>query len=116
MLSDACLLADPGDFSSANCYNVTFLQSVFTDGDEPAPSMLSSPIIINLVNDDISEDVEFFWAHIVVTCDRLRVKIGPQDAVKVFITDDDCESEPYSILSVCLESECLRLCRARGHK
>ena len=112
MLSDACLLADPGDFSSANCYNVTFLQSVFTDGDEPAPSMLSSPIIISLVNDDICEYVEFFWAHIVVTCDRLRVRIGPQDAVKVFITDDDCESEPYSILSVCLESECLRLCRA----
>ena len=91
MLSDACLLADPGDFSSANRYNVTFLQSVFTDGGDPAPSMLSTPIIISLVNDDICEDVEFFQARIVVTSDRLRVRIGPQDAVKVFITDDDCE-------------------------
>ena len=107
MLSDACLLADPGDFSSANRYNVTFLQSVFTDGGDPAPSTLSSPIIISLVNDDISEDVEFFWARIVVTSDRLRVRIGPQDAIKVFITDDDCESETYSIRSVCLELESL---------
>ena len=86
---------------------MTFLQSVFTDGDAPAPSTLSSPIIISLVNDDIYEDVEFFRAHIVVTSDRLRVRIGPQDAIKVFITDDDCESETDSILSVCLESECL---------
>ena len=110
MLSDACLLADPEDFSSANRYNVTFLQSVFTDGGDPAPSTLSSPIIISLVNDDICEDVEFFQARIVVTSDRLRVRIGPQDAVKVFITDDDCESETYSIRSVCLELESLRLC------
>ena len=107
MLSDACLLADPGDFSSANRYNVTFLQSVFTDGGDPAPSTLSSSIIISLVNDDVCEDVEFFQARIVVTSDRLRVRIGPQNAVKVFITDDECESETYSILSVCLESECL---------
>ena len=109
MLSDACLLADPGDYSSANRYNVTFLQSVFTDGGDPAPSTLSSPIIISLVNDDICEDVEFFWARIVVTSDRLRVRIGPQDAIKVFITDEDSESETYSIFSVCLESECLQL-------
>ena len=107
MLSDVCLLADPGDFSSANRYNVTFLQSAFTDGGDPAPSTLSSPIIIGLVNDDIFEDVEFFRARIVVTSDRLRVRIGPQDAIKVFITDDDCELETYSILSVCLESESL---------
>ena len=107
MLSDVCLLADPGDFSSANRYNVTFLQSVFTDGGDPAPSMMSSPIIISLVNDDIFEDVEFFRARIVVTSDRLRVRIGPQDAIKVFITDDDRESETYSIRSVCLELESL---------
>ena len=91
---------------------MTFLQSVFTDGGDPGPSMLSSPIIISLVNDDIFEDVEFFKARIVVTSDRLRVRIGSQDAIKVFITDDDCELENYSIRSVCLESECLRLCRA----
>ena len=107
MLSDFCLLADPEDFSSANRYNVTFLQFDFTDGGDPAPSMMSSPIIISLVNDDIFEDVEFFRARIVVTSDRLRVRIGPQDAIKVFITDDDCELETYSILSVCLESESL---------
>ena len=69
--------------------------------------MLSSPIIIHLVNDMIFEDVEFFQARIVVTSDRLKVRFGPQDAIKVFITDDDCESETYSILSVCLESHCL---------
>ena len=84
---------------------MTFLPSVITDGDDPLSSMLSSPIIISLVNDDIFEGVEFFQARIVVTSDRLRVRIGPQDAVKVFITDDDCESETYSIRSVCLESE-----------
>ena len=102
MLSDACLLADPGDFSSANRYNVTF---PFTDGGDPAwNATLSSPIIIGLVDDDIFEDVEFFQARIVVTSDRLSVRIGSQDAIKVFITDDDCESENYSIRSVCLES------------
>jgi len=100
LLSDACLLADPGDYSSANRYNVTFLQSVFTDGGDPALSTLSSPIIIKLVNDVIFEDVEFFRARIVVTSDRLRVRIGPQDAIKVFITDEDSESEIYSILSM----------------
>ena len=97
MLSDACLLVDPGDYSSANRYNVTFL---FTDGGDPALFMLSSPIIIKLANDVIFEDVEFFRARIVVTSDRLRVRIGPQDAIKVFITDDDRESEIYSILSM----------------
>ena len=103
MLSDACLLADSGDFSSANRYNVAF---PFTDGGDPVwNATLSSPIIIGLVDDDIFEDVEFFQARIVVTSDRLRVRIGPQDAIKVFITDDDRESETYSIRSVCLESE-----------
>ena len=89
---------------------MTFLQSVFTDGSDPAPSTLSSPIIISLVNDGICEDVEFFQARIVVTSDRVRVRIGPRDAIKVFITDEDSESEAYSIRSVCLESERLRLC------
>jgi len=102
VLSDACLLADPGDYSSANRYNVTF---PFTDGEDPACNTLSSPIIIDLVDDDIVEDVEFFWARIAVTSDRLRVRFGLQDAIKVFITDDDRESETYSILSVRLESE-----------
>ena len=88
MLSDACLLADPGDFSSANRYNVTF---PFTNGGDPACNALSSPIIINLVDDDIFEDVEFFEAHIAVTSDRLKVGIDSQDAISVFITDDDCE-------------------------
>ena len=57
--------------------------------------MMSSPIIISVVNDDICEDVEFFQARIVMTSDRLRVRNGPQDAIKVFITDDDRELETY---------------------
>ena len=88
MLSDACLLADPGDFSSANRYNVTF---PFTDGGDHACTALSSPIIISLVDDDVFEDVEFFEAHITMISDKLEVGIGPQDAISVFITDDDCE-------------------------
>ena len=88
MLSDACLLADPGDFSSANRYNVTF---PFTDGGDPSCNALSSPIIISLVDDDIFEDVEFFEARIAVISDRLEVGNGSQDAISVFITDDDCE-------------------------
>ena len=88
MLSDACLLADPGDFSSANHYNVTF---PFTDGGDPACNVLSSPIVIGLVDDDIFEDVEFFEAHIAVISNRLEVRVGPQNAISVFITDDDCE-------------------------
>ncbi len=88
MLSDACLLADPGDFSSANRYNVTF---PFTDGEDPACTALSTPILIDLVDDDIFEDVEFFEAHIAVISDSSEVGIGQQDVISVFITDDDCE-------------------------
>ena len=84
-----CLSADPEDYSSATRYNVTFLQTAFTDGDDPAPTALSSPILINITYDDIFEGVEYFQARIVKTSDRFRVRIGPQDTVKVIIVDDE---------------------------
>ena len=90
--STNCLSADPGDYSSATRYNVTFHQTAFTDGDDPAPTALSSPILINITDDDIFEGAEYFQARIVETSDRLRVRIGPQDTVNVTITDDDSES------------------------
>ena len=83
-----CLSADPGDYSSATCHNVTFRQTAFTDGDDPAPTALSSPILINITYDDIFEGVEYFQARIVETSDRFRVRIG-QDTVNVTITDSE---------------------------
>ena len=89
-----CLSADPEDYSSAIQYNVTFRQTVFTDGDEPASFAFSSLILINVVNDTIFEGPEYFQAHIVETSDRFRVRIG-QDTVNVTITDDDSELYSY---------------------
>ena len=71
---------------------MTFHQTAFTDGDDPAPTALSSPILINIVDDDIFEEVEYFQARIVETSDRFRVRIGSQDTVNVTITDDNSES------------------------
>ena len=83
------LSADPEDYSSAIQYNVTFRQTVFTDGDEPGNTALSSPILIDITNDDIFEGVEYFQAHIVETSDRFRVRIGQQDTVNIIITDSE---------------------------
>ena len=69
-------------------YNVTFHQTAFTDGDDPDPTALSSPILINITNDDIFEGAEYFQARIVETSDRFRVRIG-QDTVNVTITDSE---------------------------
>ena len=84
-----CLSADPEDYSSAMRYNVTFRQTAFTDLDDPALTALSSPILINITDDDIFEGVEYFQARIVETSDRFRVRIGPQDTVNVTITDSE---------------------------
>ena len=81
-----CLPADPEDYSSAKRYNVTFCQSVLTDGDYPAPFTLSSPTTLDITNDGIAEGVEYFQARIVETSDRFRVRIG-QDTINVTITD-----------------------------
>ena len=72
-------------------YNVTFLQTVFTDGDEPAITALSTPIRITITDADVLEGVEYFQAHIVQTSNEFRVRIG-QDRVNVTIIDDDRES------------------------
>ena len=71
---------------------MTLHQTAFTDGDDPAPTALSSPILINIVDDDIFEEVEYFQARIVETSDELSVRIGPQDTVNVTIIDDESES------------------------
>ena len=65
---------------------MTFRQTAFTDGEDPAPFALSSPITINIMNDGIAEGVEYFQAQIVETSDRFRVRIG-QDTINVTITD-----------------------------
>ena len=87
-----CLSSDPEDYSSATRHNVTFRQTAFTDGDDPAPTALSSPILINIAYDGIFECAENFQACIVETSDKLSVRIGPQDTVNVTITDNDSES------------------------
>ena len=71
---------------------MTFRQTVFTDGEDPAPTAMSSPILINIAYDDIFEGVEYFQARIVETSDRFRVRIGSQDTVNVTITENDSES------------------------
>ena len=86
-----CLSAGPEDYSSATRHNVTFRQTVFTDGDDPARTALSSPILINITYDDIFEGAEYFQARIVETSDRFAVRIGPQDTVNVTITENDSE-------------------------
>ena len=82
------LSADPEDYSSAGRYNVTFCQTAVTDTQTPSRSAVSSPIVINITDDDICEGVEYFQAHIVETSDRFRVRIG-QDTVNVTITDSE---------------------------
>ena len=69
-------------------YNVTFRQTVFTDGDVPANTALSSPIVISITNDSTFEGVEYFQARIVETSDEVRVRIG-QDTVNITITDSE---------------------------
>ena len=67
---------------------MTFRQTAFSDGEDPDDTALSSPILIDIVNDDIFEGVEYFQARIVETSDRFRVRIG-QDAINVPITDSE---------------------------
>ena len=69
---------------------MTFRQTAFTDGEDPADNALSAPILIDIVSDDVFEGVEYFQAHIVETSDDVRVRIG-QDTVNVTINDDDSE-------------------------
>ena len=68
---------------------MTFRQTAFTDREHPADTALSSPILIDITNDDIYEGGEYFQAHIVETSDEVGVRIG-QDTVNVTIID--CES------------------------
>ena len=82
------LSADPEDYSSAVRYNVTFCQTAVTDTQTPARSTVSSPILINITDDDFFEGVEYFQARIVETSDMFRVRIG-QDAVNVTIIDSE---------------------------
>ncbi len=67
---------------------MTFRQTVLTDRDEPENTALSSPILINITNDDIFEGGEYFQARIVQTSDIFRVRIG-QDTVNFTITDSE---------------------------
>ena len=87
-ISSNVMAADPEDWSSTGRYNVTFRQTVFTDGDEPENTALSYPILIDITNDDIFEGVEYFQARIVETFDSIRVGIG-QDTVNITITDSE---------------------------
>ena len=67
---------------------MTFRQTAFTDREDPADTALSSPIVIDITNDDISEGVEYFRAHIIKTSNEARVRIG-QDTVNITITDSE---------------------------
>ena len=83
------LYSDPEDFFSAVRYNVTFNQTAFTDRNDPAPTAMSSNVIISIVDDDYFEGVEYFQARIVQTSDEFRVRKGPQNTVEVIIVDND---------------------------
>ena len=78
------LSADPEDYSSAVHCNVTFRQTVITDGDVPANIAVSTPILIDIlvIDDSISESVEYFQARIVGISDGYRVRIA-QDTVMI---------------------------------
>ena len=67
---------------------MTFHQTAFTDGGDPADTALSSPILIDITNDDVFEGMEYFQARIVETSDRFRVRIG-NDTVNVTIKDSE---------------------------
>ena len=82
------LSADPEDYSSAVQYNVTFRQTAYTDGDVPDSIAVSTPILIDILDDSISESVECFQARIVGISDGCRVRIA-QDTVSVTITDSE---------------------------
>ena len=89
LLPMRCLTEDPEDYSSAMRYKVTFRQTVLSDGDVPANTALSSPILINITNDNLFESVEYFQAHILETSDRFRVRVGQQNTVNVMITNSE---------------------------
>ena len=69
-------------------YNVTFCQTAVTDTQTPASSAVSSPILIDIMDDDVLEGPEYFQARIVETSDRFRVRIG-RDTVNVMISDSE---------------------------
>ena len=69
---------------------MTFRQTAFTDGEDPDDTAFSFPILIDIVNDDVFEGVEYFQAHIAETSDEVRVRIG-HETVNVIINDDDSE-------------------------
>ena len=83
-----CLSADPEDYSSAVCYNVSFSQTALLDIFEPRPIAQSSPFVIDIMSDDTFEGIEYFQARIVETPDFERVRIG-QDTVNVTIIDSE---------------------------
>ena len=67
---------------------MTFCQTAFTDGYDPAPTALSSPILINITDDGIFEGLEYFQARILETSDWFGVRIG-QDTVNMTIIDSE---------------------------
>ena len=88
---------------------MTFRQTAFTDGEDPADSALSSSILINITNDDIFEGVEYFQARIVETSDKVRVRIG-QDTVNITITDSESSMFGMRVKSyISATIECLRI-------
>ena len=67
---------------------MTFRQTAFTDGEDPADTAFSAPILIDIVDDDVFEGVEYFQARIVETSDEVRVRIG-QDTCNVTINGSE---------------------------
>ena len=96
------LYTDRDDYSSAMSYNVTFRQTAFTDGEDPDDTALSSPILIDIVNDNTFEGVEYFQAHIVKASDKVRID---QDTVNVTINDES------KLFRNVYSPECTRYCQ-----
>ena len=88
---------------------MTFRQTAFTDGEDPADTTLSAPILIDITNDEIFEGVEYFQARIVETSDRFRVRIG-QDTVNITINDSEsCMFGMHVNLYFSVTVVCLRI-------
>ena len=84
-----------------------FHQTAFTDGDDPDDTALSSPILLDIVNDDVFEGVEYFQARIMDTSDEFRVRIG-QDTVNVTINGDDSELFRKLLYNIDIVPECTK--------
>ena len=97
------LSIDYNDYSSPRRYNVTLPQTVVTDQDTPSPFVVF-PTSIDILDDNMLEDNEYFQVRIVGTSDLNRVRIGQRDTANVTILDDESTGKSCIGLAILLIS------------